>query len=66
MYNYVNQEAFLIKNEKNDDAVSKIKKNLFTPDVAFTNGTIFKCLYEPYKNYKVAFCVYFAVTNNEY
>lgn len=51
MYNYVNQEAFLIKNEKKDDAISKIKKNLFTPDVAFSNGTIFKCLYEPYKNF---------------
>ena len=51
MYNYINQD-FLIKNEKNDDALSKTKMNLFTPDVAFTNGTIFKSLYEPYKNYK--------------
>ncbi len=52
MYNYINHDAFMIKNEKNDDAISQIKKNLFTPDVGFTNGTIFRTLYEPYKNYQ--------------
>lgn len=49
MYNFIYHEKEI--HDNNNDLI-KSKKNLFTPNEAFLKGTIFKNIYEPYKNYQ--------------
>lgn len=41
-----------IHNAYNARPILENNMNIFTPDEAFIAGTLFKMLYEPYKNYK--------------